>query len=105
MGRTSTVYLLHFETPYKHAKHYMGSASNLDTRLAEHRSGQGARLMEVIKDAGIDWTLARTWTGGRDVERRLKDQKNAPRLCTVCQGQHQAVGPRLPGWDDAPPFA
>ena len=79
-----TVYLLHFETPYKHARHYLGSTYDLDVRLARHQAGTGARLMEVITQAGISWYLARTWEGGRNLERALKQRKNSPKLCPVC---------------------
>jgi predicted GIY-YIG superfamily endonuclease len=79
------VYLIHFDTPYKHARHYLGYTNNLDRRLEEHRRGQGARLMEVIHNAGITWRLARTWEGGRDLERKLKSQHNSPaNLCPIC---------------------
>ncbi|MGL5823781.1 MAG: hypothetical protein ACRCYU_02915 [Nocardioides sp.] len=30
------VYLIHFHTPYQHARHYTGWTTNLDARLAEH---------------------------------------------------------------------
>ena len=40
-----TVYLLHFDQPYKHARHYVGwTARNVRCRLAEHAAGRGARL-------------------------------------------------------------
>lgn len=79
-----TVYLIHFETPYKHARHYLGSTYDLAARLAQHQAGTGARLMEVITQAGIGWYLARTWEGGRNRERALKQRKNSPKLCPVC---------------------
>lgn len=78
------VYLIHFNTPYKHAKHYLGSADNLEERLDRHQKGNGARLMQVITEADITWRLARTWPGGRPEERRLKQQKNSPRMCPIC---------------------
>ncbi len=53
-----TVYLLHFQRPYRHARHYLGWASDLPARLAEHAAGRGARLLAVIQAAGIGWTLA-----------------------------------------------
>ena len=84
------VYLLHFDRPVnptRPARHYLGSAKNLKTRLAEHRNGQGARLMAVTKERGIGWQLARTWDGDRKTERKLKRRKNAPRLCPVCRGK------------------
>ena len=56
--------------------------------MAQHRAGNGARLMEVIKDAGIEWKLVRVWPGDRGLERRLKRRKNTPRrLCPVCRGE------------------
>jgi len=81
----STVYLIHFDCPYKHARHYLGYTGDLEARLKAHASGNGSRLMEVITEAGITWRLARTWAGGRDIERRLKRQKNSPRLCPICR--------------------
>ncbi len=81
------VYLLHFSQAYRHARHYLGSTDNLDRRLAEHESGAGARLLEVITEAGIGFTLAKTWEGGRDLERKLKRRKEAPRLCPICSAQ------------------
>jgi len=86
-----TVYLLHFDRPYHHARHYLGYTNDLEARLAQHRSGNGARLIEVISKAGISWTLVRTWKGGRDLERRLKAQKNSPRLCPICRDMRTAT--------------
>jgi predicted GIY-YIG superfamily endonuclease len=81
---TNTVYLLHFDRPYRHARHYLGSTSDLRARLDQHRAGQGARLMAVVRAAGIDFELARTWTGGRTRERQLKRRHASPRLCPMC---------------------
>jgi predicted GIY-YIG superfamily endonuclease len=81
---TGTVYLLHFARPYGHAQHYLGWASKLEQRLAQHRAGRGARLLEVITDAGIPWRLARTWSGPRALERRLKGWHSGRRLCSLC---------------------
>jgi predicted GIY-YIG superfamily endonuclease len=83
-GGAGTVYLIHFDTPYKHARHYTGWASDLERRVADHRAGRGARLMEVIKDAGISWDVVRTWEGTRNLERAIKDRHEAPRLCPEC---------------------
>ncbi len=67
-------YLLHFDNPFKHARHYLGSAVQLERRLADHRNGTGARLMFWVARAGISRQLARTWRGGRQPERQLKAQ-------------------------------
>jgi predicted GIY-YIG superfamily endonuclease len=86
------VYLLHFERSYAHAAHYMGWTEDLNSRLARHRSGDGARLLAVIKAAGIGWTLARTWPGTRALERRLKNRGGHARLCPICRHQPQPTG-------------
>lgn len=79
------VYLLHFSSPYKHARHYTGFANNLSARLIHHANGTGARLTQVVKAAGLDWEVARIWEGGdKTFERRLKNRKNAPKLCPIC---------------------
>jgi predicted GIY-YIG superfamily endonuclease len=81
------VYLLHFDVRYRHAGHYTGFCedSRLEERLAEHRSGRGARLLEVVTAAGITFTLARTWDGDRKKERRLKKRGGASRHCPICR--------------------
>jgi predicted GIY-YIG superfamily endonuclease len=79
------IYLIHFDTPYKHARHYMGYTDDLQARLERHAQGNGSRLMQVIMENGITWRLARTWDGDRHLERKLKNQKNSPRLCPICQ--------------------
>lgn len=89
---TGTVYLLHFDRPYKHAKHYIGWTGDLDARLAEHRAGTGARLMAVLKEAGIGFQLAHTWSGSRVRERQLKVQGGASRCCPLCGIKPRQVG-------------
>ena len=104
-----TVYLICFDTPYKHARHYLGfTPGPLEDRLALHRAGRGARLMAVVTAAGISWRVTRTWDGGRILERQLKNQRNSPKLCPSCtpgaglgrrpgkQPQKSAQGGRTP---------
>jgi predicted GIY-YIG superfamily endonuclease len=79
------VYLLHFDRPYRHPAHYLGSTDDLDGRLADHAAGSGARLMAVIKVAGIGFVLASTWDGGRKRERQLKKQGGRSRMCPICR--------------------
>lgn len=87
-----TVYLIHFDRPFKHARHYTGwTSGRLEDRLELHRRGQGARLMAVIAEAGIGWQLARTWEGSRRRERQIKRQGGASRCCPLC-----GVTPRRP---------
>lgn len=80
-----TVYLLHFDQPYRHARHYLGWTQNLAARLAVHAAGHGARLLQVVSAEGITWTLARTWPGvPRLRERQLKRMGGAARRCPLC---------------------
>ena len=82
---TGTVYLLHFDQPYKHARHYVGwTARNVKRRLAEHEAGRGARLLAVVRAAGIGWQLARLWPGGRARERQIKSGRAATPASARC---------------------
>jgi hypothetical protein len=100
------IYLLHFVVPYvavqqpgrklQYAGHYLGWSEDLFTRLAAHKSGNGARLVRVAKDAGIDWELARLWEGDRFLERRLKNRGGRGRLCPICLGTGVAIAWELP---------
>ena len=61
--------------------------------MAEHLAGRGARLIEVITQAGISFRLARTWPGvTRARERQLKRQGGASRYCPICQADRKARG-------------
>jgi hypothetical protein len=87
-----TVYLLHFDRPFSHARHYLGWASpgNLSARLSHHADGTGANLLRHVAKAGISWSLARTWPGDRARERQLKS-RGLTRRCPVCH-------PELAAW-------
>jgi len=84
--RDVLIYLLHFDTPYRHAGHYLGFTKHdsVDERVAKHAAGTGSRLMQVVVRAGITFKLARTWEGGRVRERQLKKQGGASRRCPIC---------------------
>jgi predicted GIY-YIG superfamily endonuclease len=97
----SGCYLLHFEQPICSTKyyidengvghghttqHYLGWSDDVPARIQAHRDGRGARLTEVAKERGIGFEVVRTWDGeDRHFERALKNQKNSPRLCPICQ--------------------
>jgi predicted GIY-YIG superfamily endonuclease len=95
-GRSSsfeaTVYLLHFDKPYRHAKHYVGytALESLEERLERHRDGRGARLLAVCVENGIGFRPVRTWKfksaeAARQKERRLKTSGGASRYCPSCK--------------------
>ncbi|GAA2327390.1 hypothetical protein [Dactylosporangium salmoneum] len=80
-----TIYLLHFERPFSHARHYLGwTGGPLPVRLQAHLAGQGARLLAAVHSAGITWFLARTWEGTRARERQIKRQGGLSRSCPMC---------------------
>jgi len=61
--------------------------------LAAHQRGAGARLVEVITQAGIGFRLARIWPGAsRARERSLKNSGGASRYCPICQDERKARG-------------
>jgi len=79
-----TVYLIHFEQPYWHAQHYLGTAADLAARIAEHQAGTGAKLLAAVNRAGIQWSVVRTWPGSYAQEKALKRRHNGRDLCPVC---------------------
>jgi len=87
---TKMVYLLHFDRPIsdRHScQHYLGSADDLDARIAKHRTNPDARLLQVARERGIGFTVVRTWPGGREEERKLKRRKEGPKLCPICSAK------------------
>lgn len=79
-----TVYLLHFDPAYRHARHYLGYTDFLKRRVAHHRNGTGANLTKYAARAGCELIIARTWKGDRSVERKLKHAGHHSRLCPLC---------------------
>lgn len=91
-GFEATVYLLHFDKPYRHAKHYVGytAMESLEQRLERHRDGRGARLLAVCVEHGIGFKAVRTWRfksaeAARQKERKLKVSGGASRYCPCCK--------------------
>jgi predicted GIY-YIG superfamily endonuclease len=81
------VYLLHFDHPFYHAQHYLGTTKNLPFRIQQHRSGEGSPLVKAVMEAGISVHLANTWEGGRDLERQFKRRHNSRKLCPICRAE------------------
>lgn len=81
-----TIYLLHFDRPVCHARHYLGWALDVDRRVAQHAGGshRASPLVRALLRGGGSFTVARTWTGDRYLERALKNRKNTPEICPIC---------------------
>jgi hypothetical protein len=96
-GQPGVIYMLHFDQPYRHAKHYVGWTADLFDRLDQHAAGRGARLVAVIWHAGIGFTLIRICEGTRHTERAIKNAGGAVRYCPACTPQ-----PRNGHWQTLP---
>lgn len=82
------VYLIHFDTPLAHARHYVGYCEDgrLEQRLEEHRRGEGANILRVCNERGISYDVVRTWEGAdRARERKIKNTNHVPYYCPVCR--------------------
>jgi predicted GIY-YIG superfamily endonuclease len=86
------IYLLHFNTPIHHAGHYLGSTNNIQQRLADHATGNAARITEVAAQRDLDWQLAKVWQPTprltlRSTERLIKQRHNGSVFCPLCHKQ------------------
>lgn len=89
------LYLLHFDRPYKHAKHYLGYARDVPTlhqRVDQHYEasygdGKHHRLMQAVRRAGISFTLARVWDEGTRADEKKKKQNGHARRCPLCKDE------------------
>ncbi|HEY3228559.1 MAG TPA: hypothetical protein VGJ87_05015 [Roseiflexaceae bacterium] len=81
-------YLIHLDRPLAEghtARHYLGFSTYLPARMEAHRNGTGSRFMQVARERGISWSIARIWPGDRWFERKLKRRKMGPRMCPICR--------------------
>lgn len=91
-GIPGSVYLLCIEAPGLHvtgnryARHYLGwTEGAVADRVATHLAGQGSPLIKAALARGLAVELVREWHGvDRHFERRLKNRREAPRLCPTC---------------------
>lgn len=87
-----TVYILEFAQPIRHAKYYIGWTSrDPETRLNEHLRGRGCPLVYHAGQRGAVRIVALVPEVTREVERRLKNRKNTPRLVDQLRRNGQAL--------------
>lgn len=92
------LYILHFDRPLHHARHYAGATKNLQNRLVDHALGNGARITRELLLRRIGWQLARCWTIPWPWEQHLKKMKHTPDYCPIC-----TTKPRdIPGCQEYP---
>jgi predicted GIY-YIG superfamily endonuclease len=85
-----TIYLLHYSARTREARqHYLGWCSDVERRVAQHRSGCGCRETAKAVAEGLKLTLAQTWRGTPLLERRMKEwsregRKGFAGICPFC---------------------
>lgn len=85
-------YLLHFEQPLKYSqpwngdsRHYIGTTSNLELRLQQHKFGSGL-VSKNAKLENVKFEVGNLWKGGEDLERMI--HKSLGRTyCKTCNGK------------------
>lgn len=79
------VYLIKLDRPLgtpKHcARYYLGSTSDLNRRMQQHRAGRGAAMLRAANEKGIPYRVCRLWSvptlaEARLLELKLKARKN-----------------------------
>lgn len=81
------LYLLHFDPPYRHARHYLGYADAIPRRVHEHFDvpSKASPLVRAALAAGCRVQLSAVWLGlGRTDERRRKRGGGHARHCPTC---------------------
>jgi hypothetical protein len=58
-------------------------------------AGRGAKITQALVARGIGFQIARIWPDDRRFERKLKNRKNAPKLCPICQAARRAPASQL----------
>lgn len=91
------LFLLHFDPPYRHARHYFGYAKrNLREyarAVAQGRQHAPHPLVERAILAGCTVTVVDVWPGhSRDDRRRFRRCGSLSRFCPTCraEGSHHA---------------
>jgi len=100
-------YEVHLDPPYipegaegdrsKWVRNYIGSAERdrlMERVYKDHGTVNGARVLQVQRQAGGTWHLVRTWAGGVEKEQQLKQQAGT-RYCPECT--------QYPRQGDSPP--
>jgi predicted GIY-YIG superfamily endonuclease len=85
-NRIGTVYLICFSKKLSHAKHYIGwTEKPLEERIADHKSGKGAKILAHLAKVGIPFKVVKTWENETGhFEQKLKRQKNSRHHCPNC---------------------
>jgi predicted GIY-YIG superfamily endonuclease len=85
------IYVLHFDAPLCHARHYIGATLNLRARLTRHAQGRGCRITRALAEAGIGWQVGGLFQVSPvalwEAERQAKAMHQGACLCDLCGGR------------------
>lgn len=90
------IYILKFShmignrsNPRGQAGYYIGWCEDwrLEERIDDHVAGRGACITRAVVERGYGLELVATLPGTRDDERKLKRQKNTPRIVRKLVGE------------------
>ena len=95
-----TVYLFHFNAPMGNlanpraqAQHYLGFTDDLDTRIAKHLAGRGAKIVAAALSKGLIFELYH-WPACLATEKLVKRTKKTALYCPACcAAAHRKVRP------------
>lgn len=84
----SGVYVICFEEPIAHARHYCGASDDVVFRLLAHRAGRGSALTRraVLNNIGMRIGRVLRSQDPWSAERQLKAAKDSSRFCLGCCG-------------------
>lgn len=85
------LFLLHFATPYHHARHYLGYAVGTGRgaayakAIASNVALGPHELVMAAQACGVELEVADVWVGeGRELQRRMRASHNLARHCPIC---------------------
>lgn len=83
------IYILKFSIPLGNERHqaqfYLGYAEDVDSRVEEHRKGQGATITRRAVERGAELEVVMVIEGDRKLERKLKNRKSHKRVIASLQ--------------------
>jgi hypothetical protein len=98
MQNMPSIYVLHFEPAFGHARHYIGFTTDPepDRRVREHLScsAKGNPLVKAAVKSGSSVTLAHVFSGSgidRNFERSLKNRADTARWCPCCGNDSRPI--------------
>ena len=88
------IYMLELSQPVgseKHsARHYIGYTDDVVSRLNQHLSGCGAKMIRhAVINLGLGVRLVGVIEGDRSLERKLKNRKNNSRLVGIFENKNE----------------